>query len=1455
MKKVKLLLILLFTIISTLIFTNEIYAANTMELNITSIRPYTSKTYKVTTPNGNEHTVFKIIKNNGTKYIYEDALYCLRSGLGFGNSANQNTLNNQERLDDDITYTEKFNLKTNATSVMNYYRNTIGYNITNEEYNSILWIIDNMYLPEHKDSEEMKATLLKNVLKYDGGINVASTDLENLTDDDIEFVQQIALWYFSNYDENGEQNSLSLLDTYVLSNTTKIDGESLSESKQKAIDSLYKYFVENALAHVTDYGIGDLRETTNTKPQINVNSTSKTVAEDNGFTVIGPFNITETNGNVDYNRRIEVKDKNGTIIPEKQDNTPIIYVVKEPTSMIPDYNSVEEAIGKGNIYLKISNRLAEAFDLSDVNIEASCTYGKSYKTTATLWLAANDDEQPVLKVEKEEIIEGDFNITLNKVDKNGNLLFGAEFTMITEDRQVITITNNQDGTFNSPTIPITEDGQEFIYEIEEISAPSGYIGINGRIKVKVTTKLNTTQNKYVINNVEFINETEQPIIIEGVTFEVIDNNITIKITNEKVKIFDLALRKYITKVNNKNIDATKVPNIDITKLETLTTAEYKHRKDPVEVTTDDKVTYTISTYNEGDVDGIVTEIIDYLPQGLEFEANDNPEYIEYKTTYTTEELQGKKYAYIYNSSSREIRILPLEGTYLFKLNAFDGTNLDTESLEIVCKVTETKGTADKVLTNIATMKYKPANLEDQELKDRDSSSEPSNLELPTDWSNYKGNNENKPYLGDDNYFYKGQEDDDDFDKVIIKGVPFDLALRKFITKVNGKEITNRIPEINTSKLNTIDKITGKKIETAAYTHSKEPVIVKQGDIVTYTLRIYNEGELNGYATKIADYIPEGLGYLMDYKANTDNFWIPVQDTTTKTIDLVGADGLYKTESAINNLKIEDFYSKDSLSDVKILTGQAKISSTAIEDELIKAYNPDLKKEDISASDEWQQSSNGEDGLYYKDVEITCIVLAENTFQGTLRNIAEIQEHKVIDGNGDEIQTGDRDSEPNNVEINNYNPSADNSTYQEDDDDYELLELRYFDLALRKFITKINDEDITTRIPKPTINSEGNIEYVHDKTPVYVANSDIVTYTIRVYNEGSILGYAIEISDDIPDGLVFLPEYQTNKDYKWRMIDKDGNETDDPLKAVEIRTTYLENSLLHPYDSTKEISDTNPEYAEVKVAFQVIEEEITQNDRIIINKAQITKDKPVDEEGNEIEIDDEDSVPNEWNEGEDDQDIEKIYVKYFDLALLKWVTQTIATVDGKTTVTDTGFTPYDNPEPIAKVVIDKKKLNKTTVKFVYNIIIMNQGEIEGYATEITDYIPEGLEFVAEDNPIWTKEGNNKITTRALEGTLLKPGESATLEVVFTWKNNVDNLGLKTNIAEISEDYNDKGSKDIDSTPDNVIPKDYDKQQEDDDDKALVMLELKTGGEKSYIWLGLVVLTIIAGGIILIKRFVM
>ncbi len=63
---------------------------------------------------------------------------------------------------------------------------------------------------------------------------------------------------------------------------------------------------------------------------------------------------------------------------------------------------------------------------------------------------------------------------------------------------------------------------------------------------------------------------------------------------------------------------SRVPNIDLSTLETGTTATYKHRKDPVVVKTGSVVTYNLTVYNEGDKSGRATKIVDQLPTGLKF---------------------------------------------------------------------------------------------------------------------------------------------------------------------------------------------------------------------------------------------------------------------------------------------------------------------------------------------------------------------------------------------------------------------------------------------------------------------------------------------------------------------------------------------------------------------------------------------------------------------------------------------------------------------------------------------------------------------------------------------------------------------------------------------------------------------------------------------------------------------
>ena len=848
------------------------------------------------------------------------------------------------------------------------------------------------------------------------------------------------------------------------------------------------------------------------------------------------------------------------------------------------------------------------------------------------------------------------------------------------------------------------------------------------------------------------------------------------------KVFDLALRKFITSVNGKElIDSTtgkylREPTIGVTNLVNninVTTADYKHQKDPVGVRIGDIVIYTLRIYNEGDLDGYASSVTDYLPPYLEFVTDD-------------EEQFNASYGWLIGSDFRTATTTKLAKTTIDPeenlIKAFDSSTMtepDYVELKIKCRVKSTAKLYD-VITNIAEITgFTDAN--GNEIADIDSKKD--NTTLPTDENlpDYKGNTSNKSILTDKTYHYKGQEDDDDFEKLIIE--EFDLALRKFITGVNEEKVTNRIPVFTKN----IDA-NGNYI----YEHTKEPIEVETTDIVEYTIRIYNEGNIAGYAKEIKDDIPSGLEFLPENDTNIEYRWKMLDKDGNETTDINQAE--YITT---------DYLSKE----------QEETSG----ENLLKGFNQDtmVKPE-------------------YKDVKVSFKVIAPSSYEGIITNIAQISDDS--DENGNEIE--DRDSTP------------DNDKKEEDDIDVEHIKLTYFDLALRKFITAVNSTDITNRYPVFKIDGEGNYVYEHTKEPVEVENGNIVTYTLRIYNEGKKAGYAKEVKDDLPEGLEFLPENTINKEYRWVMIDSDGNKTDALEEAVSIKTDYLSkeqedetgrDNLLKAFDVEKM---EEPDYRDIKIAFKVTEPNTS--DRILINEAQISDDS--DENGDEVI--DKDSTPDKWIDEEDDQDIEKVKVRYFDLALRKWVTQAIVIQDGKETVTDTGHKAEDDPEEVVKVEIVESKLNKVVVKFRYKIRVTNEGEIAGYVDEISDYIPEGLRFVAADNPLW-KEADGKVVTDQLKDTLLQPGESAEVEILLTWNNGKDNLGLKVNVAEISKDRNESNTPDIDSTPNNK------KDGEDDIDDAPVILIIKTGNgiDIQYIITALGCLAVLTSGIIFIKKYVL
>ena len=1262
MKLIKKIAVSIIVMLLALAMGTSVFAAtNPVTFGLSEYRRETNgKQYGYRINNGNKK-VWKVIvyENDGTTMNFDNTIYCLKAEKGFY-TATPNSFKQ--------TYDKMVDFADKASLVPAIFEN-------DDYYYAATWILDHAYIPYYAksgDSVEVQAQKTEQAAQDREDLLNASgmsdSLKQELTDDDIDVVQQMALWYFTNTKANenadiyhvdyaGEPSfqPVAIAEKGVGSYTTI---EDVNQTRADAMEKLYQYMVKTAKSteNIEYYKThnGKVEEPITLATEVN-----PTVELDGGNYIVGPYKINKNN-DLPFELNAKFTDQDGTDLNGKY------TLLNSSKQAVSQGTTIKDLVGQ-SFYISIPSS-----NIDDIT-KIKFSYTGSYRTSSKgFWTTTQnpDTVQPLVAVEKQE-------------------------TPLSGEKEV---------------------------------------GVAKRE-------------------------------------------------------FDLSLRKFISEVNGKEIN--REPTVDVSNLNKnidgakVTTATYNHNKKPVAVKPGDIVTYTIRVYNEGELDGYVGEITDYLPAELEFinDIENYPEETDFNAGYgwridpsNNRVIKTNKLAYSSEAADRDQNASNL-------IKAYNGTTLDYKEVKVKCRV-KNSIEALKKITNLAQITQE-TDSQGGAVTDRDSVPN-GNFTLPadTDLPTYKDDEINfgKEYI-------PGQEDDDDFEKVIIQ--EFDLALRKFISGKNGTTLIGREPSVDVTNL------ANGTATTATYNHPKKAVDMARGDVVEYTIRVYNEGSIDGYANKIVDKLPAEQEFLPEHETNIKYGWTVSEDGRTVTTDYLS---------------------------------KAKETSTGAN--IIKAFDGTT--------------------LSYKDVKIACRVKDTAEFGKKLTNLAEITEAKDSDGN-DVI---DRDSETNNMEVPSdedlpaYKDDEINNEYvpgQEDDDDFEKVRVVYFDLALRKFITAVDDQEVTTRIPSLSIGEDGNIKYDHTKDPVEVENGDVVTYTIRIYNEGLIDGYATEVKDDIPDGLKFLPDNPINREYRWQESEDGQSVTTDYLAKAQEENDG--DNLIKAYDPEKGLTENNPDYRDVKIAFQVTEPNTS--DRILVNTAEIADDS--DSSGDPI--DDIDSTPdnnNEWNE-EDDLDKEFVKVKYFDLALKKWVSKAIVIdADGTQTVQETGHTGDEDPEPPAKVDLGRRDINKVTVKFEFQIKITNEGEIAGYAKEITDYIPEGLRFVQEDNPDWyTREplnGRERVATKLLENTLLQPGESATVSILLTWINGQDNMGLKTNIAEISQDYNDSNTPDIDSVPDNF------KEDEDDIDDAPVMLTVALGDAKLYIGIAALVVIALGGGVFIIKKYV-
>ena len=195
------------------------------------------------------------------------------------------------------------------------------------------------------------------------------------------------------------------------------------------------------------------------------------------------------------------------------------------------------------------------------------------------------------------------------------------------------------------------------------------------------------------------------------------------------------------------------------------------------------------------------------------------------------------------------------------------------------------------------------------------------------------------------------------------------------------------------------------------------------------------------------------------------------------------------------------------------------------------------------------------------------------------------------------------------------------------------------------------------------------------------------------------------------------------------------------------------------------------------------------------------------------------------------DLGLVEIKKSELELVK-------TVSKITVVNNKGTKEYNfNGSKLAKIEIESKQLENSNVQIEYLIRVENIGNITGYVKNIVDYLPPELNFDESLNSNWYKE-NGYLYNKSLENIPIAVGETKEVKLILTKNMTESSTGLISNIARITEAYNDLEFLDSETkTGSQVIG-------EDNKEQADVIIGVKTGKIISFI-LSIMIILILEG----------
>ena len=1195
---------------------------------------------------------------NGRTANLSKTIYCIKGGPGFGSSdmatGGVPTISK---------YTQKFNLKDLA-SIPSTYSKILP---TGSNYNSLMWLLDNIYIMPAIGTDN--TTAREEFLKS----KIPNELYELVTDDDIDAVQQLAVWYFTNpsgdkyhYEtSNFKINSIANVDSNYAS-MGDIFGDD-GWDREDAIEALFQYYITNAKAN------SNYKSTNNTTSPIEIVKSNATMTKVGSNYVAGPYKINQLL-NVDYTLNATFTDINGTTI------TPSIGIKDVSGNVTATTKTLKELVGQ-EFYLIMPT----SSNISGIKMTVNTSYTSK---TVDYWSVADapTTEQPVVIVNETPLNFSDatsivvpkpFDLSLRKFITNIN---GTEITNRIPQVDVSKLASGEatTATYNHTKTPLkVAIGDVVTYTIrvynegdidgyvEEITdhlpdqlefIVDDQVNIEYGWKIASSTDLKTIKTEYLSKANETTDGANKISAFNGTTLAYKDVKIKCRVVATDPmadKITNIAdITKFTDGDGNTVTDRdSQENNVNLPtgkNLENYRDSEINRGEEYIPGQQDDDdfekltlkefdlslrkfitgVNGTAITNREPQVNvtplknGGTTAIYNHPKTPVSVAIGDLVEYTI--RVYNEAEIDG----YVEEITDH----LPdqLEFVTGNEINTKYGWVVDSTNSKIIrtnylSKAKETSEGANKIKAFDGTkLDYKDVKVVCKVVSTDPMPTKITNIADITKFTDGNGNTvtdrdsqENNVNIPSDLPGYKDDEigkdyvpgQQDDDDFEKLKIKEFDLALRKFITKLNDEEITSRIPQPDVSKL------ADGTATTATYNHPKTPISVAIGDVVEYTIRVYNEAEVDGYVEEITDHLPDQLELVSNDETNVKYGWV--------------ADA--------NNSKIirTDYLSK------------AKEASEGANK--IKAFNGTT--------------------LDYKDVKVVCRVVSTDPMPTKITNIADIT--KFTDGNGNTVT--DRDSQENNVNIPSDLPGykddeigKDYVPGQQDDDDFEKLKIKEFDLALRKFITKVNNTEIKSRIPQvdttPLKNGTGTTAiYNHSKEPVKVSLGAVVEYTIRVYNEGQVDGYVEEIKDHLPDQLEFIKDNETNKKYGW---------TVDSTDSKVIKTSYLckANEKVAGENKIPAFDGTTLSYKEVKVACKVVStdpmpskitnladiSDFTDGEGNKVTDRDSKEDNvkiPEDRPGYKDDESKEDYVPGQ----EDDDDFEKVTLVKFDLSLRKFIT--------------------------------------------------------------------------------------------------------------------------------------------------------------------------------------------------------